>query len=156
MTIDKNKKISKTSKGGKKRSGDSFAKKEWIPVISPAFVGGRFLGNTLVDKITNTNQSLEKLKNRVYEISLAELNGNEDMANRKIKFKCSSFENGNCLTRFNGMELTRDKICSLVRKWQTIIDSFVDIKTRDGFFLRIFIIAFSKKKKKKSQIQKIN
>lgn len=103
----------------------------------------------MVDKITNNNQSLDKLKNRVYEVSLADLTGNEDMANRKIKFKCIGYENGACSTGFYGMELTRDKICSLVRKWQTIIDSFVDIKTRDGFFLRIFVIAFSKKKKNK-------
>mmetsp|Transcript_51564 Transcript_51564/g.104967 ORF Transcript_51564/g.104967 Transcript_51564/m.104967 type:complete len:179 (+) Transcript_51564:205-741(+) len=106
----------------------------------------------MVDKITPSNHSVEKLKNRVYEVSVADLSRNEDLAYRKLKFKCNDYQNGSCLTGFYGMELTRDKLCSLVRKWQTIIDSFVDIKTKDGYFLRIFVIAFSRRKRK--QIKK--
>mmetsp|Transcript_25807 Transcript_25807/g.51757 ORF Transcript_25807/g.51757 Transcript_25807/m.51757 type:complete len:151 (-) Transcript_25807:3738-4190(-) len=147
MTIDKNKKILKNNKNGKKFSGDFFSKKEWVTVKSPDFAGNRVVGNILIDKSNSIKNSVEKIKTKVLEISLADLKLNEDLANKKIKLKCNSFEKGNCSTTFFGMELTRDKMCSLVRKWQTIIDSFIDVKTRDGFFLRIFVIAFSKKKK---------
>jgi len=50
------------------------------------------------------------------------------------------------LTSFHGMDLTTDKVRSLVRKWHTLIESHVDIKTSDGFSLRVFCIGFTKRR----------
>ncbi len=50
------------------------------------------------------------------------------------------------------MDLTTDKLRSLVKKWQTLIEAFVDIKTADGYVLRLFCIGFTKKHK--TQIKK--
>merc|ERR1712179_842934 len=46
---------------------------------------------------------------------------------------------------FHGMELTRDKVCSMVKKWQTMIKCQVDVETTDNYHLRVFITAFTKK-----------
>jgi len=45
------------------------------------------------------------------------------------------------------MDITRDKICSVVKKWQTTIEAFVDVKTTDGYFIRIFSIGFTQKRR---------
>merc|ERR1711865_1242966 len=52
----------------------------------------------------------------------------------------------NCLTDFHGLSLTRDKLCSLIKKWQTLIEAHVDVKTTDGYTVRMFCIAFTKKR----------
>merc|ERR1712087_803011 len=52
----------------------------------------------------------------------------------------------NCLTDFHGLTLTRDKLNSLVRKWHTMIEAHVDVKTTDGYVVRLFVIAFTKRR----------
>merc|ERR1719240_2561696 len=44
------------------------------------------------------------------------------------------------------MELTRDKQCALIRKWHTLIECHCDVKTTDGYTVRIFVIAFTKRR----------
>merc|ERR1712160_106208 len=44
------------------------------------------------------------------------------------------------------MSLTRDKECSLIRKWHTLIEAHADVKTTDGFLVRLFVLAFTKRR----------
>ena len=52
----------------------------------------------------------------------------------------------NCLTNFHGLDFTSDKLRSLVRKWQTLIEANVVVKTTDDYLLRLFCIAFTKRR----------
>jgi len=44
------------------------------------------------------------------------------------------------------MDFTTDKLRSLVKKWQTLIEAHVDVKTTDSYTLRLFCIAFTKRR----------
>merc|ERR1712228_64857 len=49
------------------------------------------------------------------------------------------------LTTFHGMELTTDKLRSMIKKNQTYIHAHTDVKTTDGFHLRVFCIGFTER-----------
>ena len=53
-----------------------------------------------------------------------------------------------CLSNFYGMDITRDKMCTLVKKWHTTLEAVVQAKTADGFTLRMFCIAFTRRNKR--------
>ena len=146
MAVGKNKRISKGKKGGKKKIVDPFTKKDWYSLKAPTMFSTRTFGQTLVTRTQGTKLASDGLKGRIYEVSLADLNQDEDQAFRKIKLRCDDAQGKNCPTQFHGMDFTTDKLRSLVRKWQTLIEAYVDVKTTDDYYLRIFCIAFTKKR----------
>jgi len=105
----------------------------------------RTAGKTLVTRTQGTKIATDSLKGRVFECSLADLNADEDQAYRKIKLVCEEIQGSVCLTNFHGMDMTRDKLASLIKKWQSLIEGHVDVKTTDGYTLRMFCIAFTTK-----------
>jgi len=102
--------------------------------------------------VTETSFTLEiaseQIKGRVVESSLADLKENaENQVWRKIRLIVDEVEGHSAKTSFWGMDITRDKLCQMIRKWQTLIEAYVDAKTIDGYIVRIFVIAFTKKAK---------
>ena len=80
------------------------------------------------------------------QTSLADLKEHDEAAEksyRKIKLVVEEIEGNACYTNFHGMDVTRDKLCSLLRKWQTTIEAYIDIKTTDDYMLRLFVICFT-------------
>ena len=43
------------------------------------------------------------------------------------------------------MTFTTDKLRSLVRKWQTLIEAVMEVKTQDGYTMRLFCIGFTRR-----------
>jgi small subunit ribosomal protein S3Ae len=146
MAIGKNKKLGKKKKAGKK-TADPFAKKEWYDVRAPAVFPNRSVGKTVVTRTAGTKIARDSLIGRVYEVSLADLKPHgEDDAFRKFSLKIQDVQGRQCLTNFSGMDMTTDKLRSLVRKWHTLIEAYTDIKTTDGYFLRLFAIGFTRRR----------
>ncbi len=63
------------------------------------------------------------LKGRVFECSLADLQ-NDEIAFRKFKLVAEEVQGRNVLTNFHGMNLTTDKLRSMVKKWQVGVSKF--------------------------------
>jgi len=142
MAVGKNKKMGK--KGAKKKAIDPFTRKEWYDIKAPAMFTERNIGKTLVNRTQGTKIASEGLKGRVFEVSLGDLNKSE-FDFRKFKLICEDVQGRNCLTNFHGMKFTRDKLCSIVKKWHTLIEANCAVKTTDGYSLRVFCIGFTKK-----------
>eukprot|EP00193_Tetraselmis_chui_P007754 CAMPEP_0177767566 /NCGR_PEP_ID=MMETSP0491_2-20121128/9196_1 /TAXON_ID=63592 /ORGANISM="Tetraselmis chuii, Strain PLY429" /LENGTH=260 /DNA_ID=CAMNT_0019284195 /DNA_START=97 /DNA_END=879 /DNA_ORIENTATION=+ len=146
MAVGKNKRISKGKKGGKKKSVDPFTKKDWYDIKAPTMFTVRTVGKTLVTRTQGTKIASDGLKGRVYDVNLADLQNNDEDGYRKMKLKCMDVQGKNCLLNFWGMDFTTDKLRSMVKKWQTLIEAHVDVKTTDGYVLRMFCIAFTKRR----------
>eukprot|EP01102_Stenamoeba_stenopodia_P014151 TRINITY_DN466_c0_g1_i1.p1 TRINITY_DN466_c0_g1~~TRINITY_DN466_c0_g1_i1.p1 ORF type:complete len:275 (+),score=43.01 TRINITY_DN466_c0_g1_i1:64-825(+) len=149
----------------RKRWIDPFPKKEWYRLTAPSsiFLNNMF-GKTMVNRTEGTKRSVDALKNRVVQVNLADLDLDEDLAYRKINLRVKEVVEDCCLTDFDGMDFTTEKHKSLIKKWHTLIEAFVDVRTRDGYLLRLFAIAFTKKNRftksktcyaKSSQIKRI-
>jgi len=146
MAVGKNKRLSKGKKGGKKKAQDPFARKELYVIKAPSIFANKNAGKTIITRTQGTKIASDGLKGRVFELSLSDLNGGDEaQAYRKISLVCEDVQGLSVITNFHGMDMTRDKLCSLIRKWQTLIEAFVNVRTTDGYHLRIFCIGFTKK-----------
>jgi small subunit ribosomal protein S3Ae len=147
MAVGKNKKLGKKRKGGNRKIVDPFSKKEWYDVKAPSAFPIRQVGKTMVTKTQGTKVAKDGLMGRVFEASLGDLKANaEDDAFRKFKLKVEEVQGTDCLTNFYAMDLTSDKLRSLVRKWHSLIEAYADVKTTDGYTLRMYAIGFTKKR----------
>ncbi|GKY93237.1 hypothetical protein MPSEU_000291400 [Mayamaea pseudoterrestris] len=144
MAVGKNKRLTKSKKGGRKKATDPFLKKEWYKLVAPSIFAVKDAGRTLITKTQGTKIASDGLKGRVFEMNLADLNKNEALAFRKIRLCIEDVQGYNCLMNFHGMDMTRDKLCSLIRKKQSIIEGSVDCRTTDGYTVRMFCIAFTR------------
>eukprot|EP01070_Trichotokara_eunicae_P007670 Trichotokara_eunicae@DN5502_c0_g2_i1.p1 len=123
MAMGKNPRLSKGKKGGKKKVGDPFAKKEWYDIKVPNAFTVNTYGYTPVNKTAGMKTSSSSLLGRVFELNMADLHEQEELGFRKVKLICEEIEGRHLLTDFNGMDMTRDKLCSLIRKWHTLIEA---------------------------------
>merc|ERR1712156_276122 len=155
MAVGKNKGLKIGGKKGvKKKIVDPFTRKDWYDIKAPSVFKVRQVGKTLVNRTAGTWAAADGLKGRVFEVSLADLQSENDAERsfRKFKLVTEEIQGKNCLTNFHGMNLTTDKLRSMVKKWQTLIEANVDVRTTDGFLLRLFCIGFTKKRS--NQIKK--
>jgi small subunit ribosomal protein S3Ae len=123
---------------------DPFLKKEWYKLVAPSIFAAKDCGKTIITKTQGTKIASDGLKGRVIELSLADLQNNESLSWRKVKLCIEDVQGYNCLLNFHGMDMTRDKVCSLIKKRQTIVEGNVDCRTTDGYIVRMFCIAFTK------------
>jgi small subunit ribosomal protein S3Ae len=64
---------------------------------------------------------------------------------RKMKVIIEEIKGSDCYTNFYGMDITREKLCTIVKKWHSIIEVVVQVKSQDGYLMRISCIGFTKR-----------
>jgi small subunit ribosomal protein S3Ae len=99
----------------------------------------------LVLFLINIEKVEDSIKGRVVSQMQADLAPNQDSFHwRKIKLIVDQTEGRQALTSFYGVDITRDELCSLIKKRKTLIEAIQDVKSQDGYVLRVFVIAFTR------------
>jgi len=133
----------------KKKQTDTFLKKEWYVVKVPTYFSNQQnkwrIGYTPAKKAGARKQ----LDNRTFVVNLGDLqddwkkNEHTEYNYKKYTFATEEVFGFKLLTQWHGMEITRDKRCSLIRKRHSMIQCTVDAKTTDGYILRVMALAFT-------------
>jgi len=147
MAKGKNKKLSKKGKIVKKGDKHPFLKKEWFSVIAPAALrDSKPIGWTCCKKPTGTQIVSDFLKNRVAEMSYADITNSAKDVTKRIKITVDEIQGSSCFTSFHSYELARERISAMLKKRQTLIEIVTEVKTNDGVVFRIFISAVTNRR----------
>ncbi|VVD00564.1 unnamed protein product [Leptidea sinapis] len=80
-----------------------------------------------------------------FALSLADLQADTDAERsfRKFRLIANDVQGHNVLCNFHGIDLTTDKLRWMVT--QTLIEANIDVRTTDGYLLRVICIGFTNK-----------
>ena len=139
-------------KGQKKKVVDSLSRKEWFELKAPAPFQSESFGFTCANRtqglsiiISIIEKVEDSIKGRVVSQMQADLAPNQDSFHwRKIKLIVDQTEGRQAITSFYGVDVTRDELSSLIKKRKTLIEAIQDVKSQDGYVLRVFVIAFTR------------
>ncbi len=123
---------------------DKWRQKKWYVVVAPAAFGNVELGKTLSD-------DPQKLVGRILESTLYNITEDFSQLHVKLYFRITKVEGDKAYTVFKGHDLARDYLRSLVRRGSSRIDGIFPMSTKDGYRLRVGVIALSTVRTKSSQ-----
>lgn len=135
----------------KRKTMDSWKKKEWYTIVAPDMFEGKQVGNTLSDEPA-------KLMDRILELPLSELTGNPAHQFVKLWFRVNDIKGKTASTVFDGYELTKEYIRRNVRRRKSMVKCIADVTTKDNRKLQVTAIAFTLRKAdtaKKDVVRKI-
>lgn len=123
---------------------DKWRQKKWYVVVAPPAFGNVEIGKTLSD-------DPQKLVGRILETTLYNITEDFSLLHVKLFFRITKVEGDKAFTIFTGHDLARDYLRSLVRRGSSRIDGIFNMTTKDGYKVRIGIIALSTVRTKSSQ-----
>ncbi|MCU7786652.1 30S ribosomal protein S3ae [Pyrobaculum sp. 3827-6] len=115
---------------------DPWALKKWFNVHAPSYMGG-----VLVAEVPASEP--QKLLMRTLEISLYDVTKDISHLPIKLRFQIHRVEGLRALTRFKGLELTRDYIRSLVRRGTSKVTAITEVRTKDGMVMRVTVMGIT-------------
>jgi len=116
---------------------DKWRLKSWLIVLAPPS-----FGSAPIARIPVTDP--EKARGRVVETTLYDiLKQDPQHYSFKLYFQVDRVDGENAQTVLRGHEYSREYLRSLVRRGSSMADFIKDYRTRDGYVVRVYCIAFS-------------
>lgn len=130
------------------RKVDGWKSKEWYNIEAPAYLNRVSVGNTL-----SGDPAL--LIGRNVETTVGELTNDMTKNNTKVILRINNVVGETATTDLVGHELTTDYVRSIVKRQTSRIDANVEVKTKDGYTIRVKPTCFTIKRARSSQIKAI-
>ncbi|MGB9929842.1 MAG: 30S ribosomal protein S3ae [Methanosarcina sp.] len=130
------------------RKLDGWKSKEWYNIEAPVYLNRAIVGNTMAG-----DASL--LIGRNVETTVGELTNDMTKNNTKVILRINNVVGDTATTDLMGHELTTDYVRSIVKRQTSRIDANVEVKTKDGFTIRVKPTCFTIKRARSSQIKAI-
>jgi small subunit ribosomal protein S3Ae len=134
----------KASKPAARKVKDKWKAKEWYKLYAPKMFNQVLLGETPSADPAN-------LLNRGADATVHDLTGDFSKMHILLKFKVSEVRGFDAHTIFVGQDLTSDYIRRLTRRKRTKTDHVIDVRTKDGYLLRIKPMSITEKRIQSSQ-----
>ncbi len=130
------------------RKIDGWKSKEWYNIEAPVYLKRSVVGNTMAG-----DPSL--LVGRKIEVTVGELTNDMTKNNTKVVLRVNNVVGDTATTDLIGHELTTDYIRSIVKRQTSRIDANIDVRTKDGYVIRVKPTCFTIKRARSSQITAI-
>lgn len=134
----------KAAKPAAKKVKDRWKAKEWYKIYAPKMFNQVLLGETPSSDPAN-------LMGRAIEATVHDITGDFSKMHVKMKFRVSEVRGFDAHTVLVGQDLTSDYIRRLTRRKRTKTDHVVDVRTKDGYVLRIKPMSITDKRIQSSQ-----
>lgn len=134
----------KSAKPAAKKVKDRWKAKEWYKIYAPKMFNQVLLGETPSSDPSN-------LMGRMAEATVHDLTGDFSKMHVKMKFRVSEVRGFDAHTVFVGQDLTSDYIRRLTRRKRTKTDHVIDVRTKDGYLLRVKPMSITEKRIQSSQ-----
>jgi len=134
----------KKVKGGSRKIRDKWKAKEWYKIHAPRMFNETEIGET-------PSADAAWLMGRTTEVTVHDLTGDFSKMHIKLKFKVNEVSGLEAKTVFMGMDLTSDYVRRLTRRKKTKTDHVVDVRTKDGYLVRVKPMSIADKRIQSSQ-----
>lgn len=135
---------SATKRKSRRKAIDTWKSKLWYELVAPKTFKEMYLGSIPSGDPRTVN-------GRLIEVLLYDITNNFRHTNTKLTFKVTEMTGEKCLTRLQGMELTRDYIRSQIHRGSSRVDGIFNYTTADGFMYRVSTFVITRRRAKRSQ-----
>lgn len=134
----------KKGKTASRKIKDKWKAKEWYKVYAPRMFNDIEIGET-------PSADPEFLLGRTTEVTVHDLTGDFSRMHVKLKFRVDEVEGSDARTVFIGHDLTSDYVRRLTRRKRTKTDFIMDVRTKDGYLIRIKPMSIAERRIQSSQ-----
>jgi len=136
--------MAKKGKTAARKVKDKWKAKEWYKVYAPAMFNQVMLGET-----PGADPSL--LVGRTAEATVHDLTGDFSKMHLKFQFRINDVRGYDAYTVFTGHDLTSDYVRRLTRRKRSKTDHVVDVRTKDGYLVRVKPMSIADRRIQSSQ-----
>ncbi|MDD1674967.1 MAG: 30S ribosomal protein S3ae [Methanomicrobiales archaeon] len=130
------------------RKVEGWKAKSWFKIYVPEVFGKGYIGDTI-------SSDPSTLLGRVVETTLGEVAQDYAKQHIKLRVKVTDVAGDAAYTEFQGHEMTRDYLRSMVKRRTSRVDLVLPVVTKDGKNLRITVSCFTLSRANMAQVHAI-